>query len=110
MDRNDLLCYNNRNKSERISFVITWHQKLQGIPELIHSAYKAVIKEYPSFQNTFKEPTVAAYLRLKNLILHLAKRRYISKVTSENITKKESKTFISNCFNKSETVTNTLLK
>ena len=54
MGRNDLLCYNTRNKSERIPFVITWHQQLQGIPKVIHSAYKAVIKKYPGFQNTFK--------------------------------------------------------
>ena len=41
---------------------------------------------------------------------HLAKLRYTNKVTSENIPIKESKTFISNCFNKSETIINTLLK
>ena len=38
---------------------------------------------------------------------HLAKSRYTRKVTPENIPKRESKTFISNCFNKSETITNT---
>ena len=41
---------------------------------------------------------------------HLAKLRYTNNVTPENIPIKESKTFISNCFNKSETITNTLLK
>ena len=41
---------------------------------------------------------------------HLAKRRYTNKVSFECIPKEESKTFISNCFNKSETITNTLLK
>ena len=41
---------------------------------------------------------------------HLAKCRHTNKVTPENIPIKESKTFISNCFNKSETITNTLLK
>ena len=43
-------------------------------------------------------------------MLHLAKSTYTNKVTPENIPKKESKTFISNCFNKSETITNTLSK
>ena len=38
MDRNDLLCYNTRNRSERIPFVLTWHQQLQGIPKVIQSA------------------------------------------------------------------------
>ena len=109
MDRNDLLCYNTRNKSERIPFVITWHQQLQGIPKVIHSAYKAVIKKYPGFQNTFKERPIVAYWRPKNLMSHLAKHRH-TKVTPENIPIKESKIFISNCFNKSETITNTLLK
>ena len=108
MDRNDILCYNTRNKSERIPFVITWHQQLQGIPKVIHSAYKAVIKKYPGFQNTFKE--LPAYRRPKNLMSHLAKSRYTSKVTPENIPKRESETFIRNCFNKSETITNTLPK
>ena len=75
---------------------------------LIHSAYKAAIKKYPGFQNTFKEPPIVAYRRPKNLMSQLAKRRYTNKVTPENI--KESKTFISNCFNKSETITNTLWK
>ena len=51
MDRNDLLCYNTRNKSKRTPFVITWHQQLQGIPKVTHCAYKAVIKKYPGFQN-----------------------------------------------------------
>ena len=110
MDRNDVLCYNTRNKSERIPFVVLWHQQLQGIPKLIHAAYKAVIKKYPGFQNTFKEPPIVAYQRPKNLTSHLAKRSYTNKVTPENIPKKESKTFISNCFNKSETITNTLSK
>ena len=41
---------------------------------------------------------------------HLAKLRYTNNVTPENIPIKESKTFISNCFHKSETITNTLLK
>ena len=41
---------------------------------------------------------------------HLAKRRYTNKVSFECIPKEESKTFVSNCFNKSETTTNTLLK
>ena len=45
MDRNDLLCYNTRNKSECISFAITWHHQLQGIPKVIHSAYNTVIKK-----------------------------------------------------------------
>ena len=38
---------------------------------------------------------------------HLAKLRYTNNVTPENIPIKESKTFISNCFHKSETITNT---
>ena len=29
MDRNDLFCYYTRYKSERIPFIITWHQQLQ---------------------------------------------------------------------------------
>ena len=41
---------------------------------------------------------------------HLAKRRYTNKVSPEYIPKKESKTFTSNFFNKSETITNTLSK
>ena len=41
---------------------------------------------------------------------HLAKRWHTNKVTPENIPINESKTFICNCFNKSETITNTLLK
>ena len=61
INRNDLLCYNTRNKSQLIPFLITWHQQLQGIPKVIHSAYKAVIKKYPGFQNTFKEPPIVAY-------------------------------------------------
>ena len=110
MDRNDLLCYNTRNKSERIFSVITWHQQLQGIPKAIHSAYKAVIKTYPGFQNTFKEPPIVAYRRPKNLMSHLATRRYTNNVIPENVPITESKTFISNCFNKSETITNILSK
>ena len=43
-------------------------------------------------------------------MLYLAKSRYTNKVTPENIPKKELKTFISNCFNTSETISNTLLK
>ena len=92
MGRNDLLCYNTRNKSERIPFVITWHQQLQGIPKVIHSAYKAVIKKYPGFQNTFKESPIVVYRKPKNLMSLLAKRRYTNKVTPENIPIKESKT------------------
>ena len=68
MDRNDLSCYNTRNNSKHISFVITWHQHLQGIPKVINSAYKAVMKKYPGFQNTFKEPPVVAYRRPKILM------------------------------------------
>ena len=45
MDINDLFHYSTRNKSENIPFVITWHQQLQGIPKVIHSAYKAVMKK-----------------------------------------------------------------
>ena len=41
---------------------------------------------------------------------HLARPRYTNKVTPKNIPIKESKTFISNCFTKSETITNTLSK
>ena len=41
---------------------------------------------------------------------HLAKHRYTNNFTPQNIPMKESKTFISNCFNKSETITNTLSK
>ena len=41
---------------------------------------------------------------------HLARPRYTNKVTPKKIPIKESKTFISNCFNKSETITNTLSK
>ena len=41
---------------------------------------------------------------------HLAKHRYTNKVSPEYIPKKESKISISNCFNKSETITNTLRK
>ena len=41
---------------------------------------------------------------------HLVKSRYTNKVTPENIPKKESNTFINNCFNKSETITITLSK
>ena len=108
MDINDILCcYNTRNKFERIPFVITWHQQLQGIPKVIYSAYKAVVKKCPGFQSTFKEPPIVAFRRPKNLMSHLAKSRYTSKVTPENIPKRESKTFIINCFNKSETITNT---
>ena len=110
MDKNDILSYNKKDKSERIPFVMTWHQKLQGIPKVIHSAYKAIIKDYPNFQSAFKEPTIVAYLRPKNLMSHLAKGRYTNNFTPENITKKDSKTFISFCFNKSETITSTLLK
>ena len=90
MDRNDLLCYNTRNKSERIPF-ITWHQQLQDIPKVIHSAYKAVIKKYPAFQNTFKEPRIVAYRRPKNLMSHLVKRRYTNNITAENIPKMNQK-------------------
>ena len=61
---------------------------------LIHSAYKAVIKKYPGFQNTFKEPPIVAYRRPKNLMSHLAKRRYTNNFTPQNIPMKESKTFI----------------
>ena len=42
-------------------------------------------------------------------MLHLAKCRS-NKVTPENVPKKESKILINNCFNKSETITNTLSK
>ena len=52
IDRNDLLHYSTRNKLEHIPFVITWYQQLQGILKVIHSAYKAVIKKYPGFQNS----------------------------------------------------------
>ena len=83
---------------------------MQGIPKVIHSACKVVIKKYPGFQNTFKEPPIVAYWRPKNLMSHLGKHRYTNKVTPENIPIKESITFISNCFNKSETITNTLSK
>ena len=55
------IIYNTRNKSEHIPFVITWHQQLQGIPKVIHAAYKAIIKKCPGFQNTFKEPPIVAY-------------------------------------------------
>ena len=41
-------------------------------------------------------------------MFHLAKLRYTNKVRPEYIPNKESKTFISNYFNKSETITNTL--
>ena len=92
MHRNNLLYYNTRNKSERIPFVITWHQQLQGIPKVIHSAFKAVNR------------------RPKNQMSYLAKCRFTNKVTPENIPIKESKTFISNCFNKSGNITNTLPK
>ena len=92
MDRNDLLHYSTRNKSERIPFVITWYQQLQGIPKAIHSAYKALIKKYPGFQNTFKELPIVAYRMSKNLMSHLAKCRYTNKVSPEYIPKKESKT------------------
>ena len=44
MDRNDLLCYNTRNKSEWIPLVITRYAQLQGIPKAIHFTYKAVKK------------------------------------------------------------------
>ena len=67
-------------------------------------------EKYPGFRNTFKEPPIVAYRRPKNLMSHLAKRRYANKVSQEYISKKESKTFISNCFNTSETITNILLK
>ena len=86
-----------------------WHQQLQDT-KLTHSTHKAVVKKYPGFQNTFKEPRIVAYRRPKNLMSHLAKSRYTNKVTSENKPKKESKTSICNCFNKSETITNTLSK
>ena len=92
MDRNDILCFDTRNKSERIPFVITWHQQLQGIPKVIHSAYKAVIKKYPDFQNTFKESLIVVYRKPKTLMSLLAKRRYTNKVIPENIPIKESKT------------------
>ena len=41
---------------------------------------------------------------------HLARPRYTNKVTPKNIPIKESKTFISNCFNKSETIVEKISK
>ena len=51
----------NENVGEHIPHVITWHQQLQGTHEVIHSAYKAVVKKDPGFQNAFKEPVIVAY-------------------------------------------------
>ena len=44
------------------------------------------------------------------IVITIINHRYTKKVSPENIPKKESKTFISNCVNKSETITNTLSK
>ena len=44
------------------------------------------------------------------IVITIINHRYTKKVSPENIHKKESKTFISNCVNKSETITNTLSK
>ena len=93
MDRNDLSLLQYCNKSERIPCITTWHQHLQGFPKLIHFAYKAVIKKYPCFQDTSKQPPIVAYQRPKNLMPHSAKSRYTNKVTPENIPKKESNIF-----------------
>ena len=44
------------------------------------------------------------------IVITIINHRYTKKVSPENIPKKESKTLISNCVNKSETITNTLSK
>ena len=62
MNRNEILCYNARNKSERIH-VITWHQQFQGIPKVIHSAYKAVVKSTQVFRILLKGPPIVSYRR-----------------------------------------------
>ena len=44
------------------------------------------------------------------IVITIINHRYTKKVSPENIPRKESKTFICNCVNKSETITNTLSK
>lgn len=85
------------------------HQQLHAANPQIQPACKAVVKKYPDFKDV-KEPPMVTYLRPKNIMSHLAKSRYTNKFIPENIPQKESESFIGNCFNKSETINNTLSK
>lgn len=74
--RNDLFKNNHNSlnnilptidKSRRIPFVTTWHQKLSGFQSALHLRYQQMIDEYPALKCIFPEPPILSFQRNKNL-------------------------------------------
>ena len=54
-------------RTSRIPFVTTWHQKLSGFHSTIHHRYQEMINDYPKLKCVFSAPPILAYRRNRNL-------------------------------------------
>ena len=60
-------------RTSRIPFVTTWHQKLSGFQSTIHHRYQEMINDYPELKCVFPAPPILAFRRnrsLGNLFVH----------------------------------------
>ena len=54
-------------RTSRIPFVTTWHQKLSGFQSTLHHRYQEIINDYPKLKCVFPAPPILAYRRNRNL-------------------------------------------
>ena len=54
-------------RTSRIPFVTTWHQKLSGFQSTIHHRYQEMINDYPELKCVFPAPPILAFRRNRNL-------------------------------------------
>ena len=54
-------------RTRRIRFITTWHQKLSRFQSTIHHRYQEMINDYPQLKCVFPAPPILAYRRNRNL-------------------------------------------
>ena len=54
-------------RTSRIPFVTTWHQKLSGFQSALHHRHQEMITDYPKLKCVFPAPTILGYRRNRNL-------------------------------------------
>ena len=73
LEREQLLTYTSKQKSDRVPLVLSYHHKFLDIPNILRHNYDRMMKANPNMKEVFPSPPIVSFRRAPNLTNKLVK-------------------------------------
>ena len=106
-DRAQLLSPREKEKSDRIPLVVTYHHKFREFSKILHNNFKKMIAEDVGMKKVFPEPPMIAFKRNPNIKDKLVRaKHWVNTVEPLERTRVSDRTKIKSCMNEEKFIEN----